>query len=414
MFGLLGKSLSHSLSKTVHTTLNPDMAYHLYETDDVAAFLSSHTFKGINVTIPYKQTVRKHLDKEDDSVRKTGVVNTVVNQDGTLIGYNTDFLALKSLLPEQLPNNLSSKIGILGNGATMRSVRQALFETDRRNIAIYARNPQGSEWTFSEIDPDTDVLINTTPVGMYPDNDARLPIDLDAFHNLKLIIDLIYNPLRTNLMLDGTIRNIKTYNGLPLLIKQAALTQEIFFGKAPTYALEALKVSLDESLRNFVLIGLSFSGKSHYARILESMTGKKLIDVDWLIGETENMSVADIFQQKGESYFRDVERRISLKHARDHGQIIATGAGVIHNDAVIRALKQNGILIHLDLDERLIERMDLTGRPLIKAKSDWLRHREARDPLYKLHADLIIKKDTLDETVILKRIEEAIHAYLNR
>ncbi len=411
MFGLLGKGISHSLSKTVHEALNPQMTYHLYETHDLRTFLASVSFKGLNVTHPYKKDIIIHLDALDDTAKQTGVVNTVKKTDGKLTGYNTDYLALKKTLSDQLPKNLNTPIGILGNGATMSSTKQALMDIGRHNINVYARHPKTSEHHLSLIDEATEVLINTTPVGMYPNNEAVIDLPYAKLKSLRVMIDMIYNPLRTNFLLEGVKRGIKVYNGLALLVEQAALTQHIILGEKPP--VNDYVQRLENSLWNTCLIGMPFSGKTHYGRKLETAFNRKFFDIDREIEITQNMQIETMFKQKGETYFRQIEKQILKKHAKTHGQIISTGGGVVEQPELMWLLKQNSVIIYLDLDPSLLNPEKMDRRPLTKSIEDWHALNHKREHLYSAYADIVIKKDTLDETIILRRIKEAMHAYFS-
>ncbi len=411
MFGLLGKGISHSLSKRVHEALNEDMTYHLYETYDLKTFLTSVSFKGLNVTHPYKQDIIKYLDVLDDTAQKTGVVNTVKKENGILTGYNTDYLALKKTLSKQLPKDLNVSIGILGNGATMSSTKHALLDIGRRNFKVYARDPNDDEYDIQSIDYKTEVLINTTPVGMYPNNEALLDLPYHALSSLRVMIDMIYNPLRTMFLLEGQNRGVKVYNGLALLVEQAALTQHIVLGHQPFIG-DYVK-QLENTLWNTCLIGMPFSGKTHYGRKLETEFNRKFFDIDREIEINQNMQIETMFKQKGETYFRQIEKQILKKHAKAHGQIISTGGGVVEQRDLMPLLKQNSIIIYLDLDPTLINPNKMTNRPLTKSLEAWRQLSEKREHLYQAYADIVIKKDTLDEDVMLRRIKEAMHAYFN-
>ncbi len=412
MYGLLGKKLAHSFSVYIHEALSPSMHYQLYETDDVAAFLKSAPFKGLNVTIPYKQAVIDHLDTVDESVTITGVVNTIVKKDNKLHGYNTDYMALKNLVETHYPKNINARITILGNGATARSLLSVFKQKNYQNITICARNPKAGEHSLDAIPEDTQVLINATPVGMFPDVDGAFDIDFTPLNSLKLVHDLVYNPFNTRLIIAAKDHGIKTMNGLELLFTQAFYAQQ-HFGLSPKTDIHQLLNTFLKQFMNIVFIGLPFSGKSHYGRRLAKQSDKPFIDIDTLIEDRTGTSIKHLFMYKGEPYFREVEQTLVKEVARQHRQIIAPGGGVVLDHDTMVALKQNAFVIYLEMNDALIDNLTLKNRPLIKSKDDWHRLKQKREKLYKHYADTIIIKDTMDDAVILKKIEEALNAYFN-
>ena len=412
MYGLLGKTLSHSFSPYIHEKLNPDITYNLYETETVGDFLRALPFKGLNVTIPYKQTVIPYLDNVEEAAENIGSVNTIVNYNGQLTGFNTDYTALRSIIKKRYPKSYNSPITILGNGATMRSVKFALRHENYHNITVCARNPKAGESLLEDIPEDTEIIINTTPVGMYPDVKDSVNVDFSGLKRIRLIHDLIYNPFQTLLMLQGKAHGARTMNGLELLVTQAYHSQK-HFGLSPRDNLSEIMTAFRKEFMNIVFIGLPFSGKSHYGRELAKTYDKVFVDTDTLIEERHAMSTQNIFTYKGEDYFRSVEKDIVMEKAKEFGQILAPGGGVVLNEDAMMALKQNAFIIYLDMDDALLESSDLRGRPLIKSKNDWVRLKKERQSLYRTYADTVIRKDTMDESVIISRIEEALNAYFS-
>ena len=415
MYGLLGKSLSHSLSKTIHETMTPSMDYHLYETDDIKNFFRARPFKAINVTHPYKEACVPFLDVLDDTAKSIGVVNTIIDKGGKLVGYNTDLLALIQLVRRYFPGKKDTAIAIIGNGATSKSMSQAVTELGYVKPMVFARNPKEGEYPLAEIESYTDieVIIHATPVGMYPDNEGELDFSLDVFESIKLVFDLIYNPLRTNLLLKAESLGIPVLNGLEMLIEQARESQKRFFENHSPVDRDALVNTIRKKLTNIALIGLPFSGKSHFGRILKERFDKPLIDIDKSIENTEKAPIQTIFQKKGERYFRALEKQKVMEAAKRYGQILAPGGGIIMNDLAMRTLKQNSVVIFLDLNLDLIKGETLQNRPLVTTLEDLNRLKETRQPLYRHYADYTISKDTWDEETIVQRIEEALDEYFN-
>jgi len=415
MYGLLGKTLKHSLSQVIHERLNPSITYNLYETDDLKAFFRARPFVAINVTNPYKEACIPYLDRLDDSAKKIGAVNTVVDKDGDLVGYNTDYDALRSIISSRFPDNFESLIGIVGNGATQKTLLTALEDEGYKNILVFARNTERDQKNLQDIETfkTIDVLVNATPVGMYPNNQQTLDFSLNAFDDLKLVFDLIYNPLKTNLLLEADDMNIEYINGLSMLVKQAMKAQEIFFDRPLTTDYKTFLNTLEKTLYNIVFLGLPFSGKSHYGRLFSSIMEKPFIDIDQSIERHERLKIDTIFKSKGEAYFRQLEEDKVLEIAKGHSQIISPGGGIILSQKAMQALSQNSLIILLDLDLSILDKNVLKNRPLVQSMDDLHALKLKRQPLYEKYATLTIKKDTWDEEIIKKRIEEAIHEYLD-
>jgi len=413
MYGLLGKTLKHSYSKTIHELIRP-MHYQYFEVDDLKTFFNHTQFNGINVTIPYKKEVLNYVDTLDETVKITGSVNTIINNNGLLFAYNTDFLALKDLLIASLPPNKKTCIAVIGNGATMQTVVKALDVLAYTNVHVYARNPKDNEKHINQIDLKTTVLINTTPVGMYPNTQAKLPINLNDFKKLVFVFDVIYNPFNTHLIIDAKQKNIKTTNGLDMLIKQAIYSNQLFFGNTYDEALlDQIKQTIYKEQMNIVFVGLPFSGKTHYAKRLGNRLKKVFIDSDIVIEETLGKKIDCIFKEDGEAYFRKTEETVLLDLLKEHSQVIAPGGGIVENETIKQALKHNSIVIYLDLDETLMATINFKNRPKVKSVDELKALKAKRKQHYLDVADIIIKKDTLETRILLERIEAEIHAYFN-
>lgn len=395
--------------------MTPSMDYHLYETDDLKNFFRARPFKGINVTHPYKEACVPFLDALDETARSIGVVNTIVDENGRLVGYNTDLLALKHLIQTYFPDDPTTLTAIIGNGATSKSIVKAMKGLGYETPRIYARNPNEGERHLNTIEEDTDieVLVHATPVGMYPDNEGELSFSLENFKALRLVFDLIYNPLRTNLLLKAEKLGIPVLNGLEMLVEQARESQKRFFEAYEPRAKASVVNTIRRKITNVTLIGLPFSGKSHFGRLLKDRLDKPLIDIDQAIENSENTPIHAIFKKRGESYFRRVEEKKVIEVAKRYGQVITPGGGIIMNERAMRTLRQNSVIIFLDLNLNLIDEGVMKGRPLAQTPEALERLKKERQPLYKQYADYVIAKDTWDETVIMKRIEEALDEYFN-
>ncbi len=413
MYGLLGKSLAHSFSKTIHEHLREGLTYHLYETADVQSFLQVKSFRGINVTHPYKKAVMSALDELDETAKRTGIVNTIIRQNGSLKGHNTDYLALDSIIRRHFPR-ASTKVAIVGNGATMRSAKVALADCGYTEVDIFARRPHAGEYPLEELEGAYGVLINTTPVGMYPDNASVPPVDFGRLTDLTLVFDVIYNPLKTRLLQKAEAAGIRILNGLEMLVRQAAESQALFFGE-PLDDLHVAKAlaEFEKRFLNIVLIGLPFAGKTHYGLRLAKETSKPFIDIDREIEKQQGTSVENIFRMKGEKSFRGFEKEKVMEIAKRHGQWIAPGGGIVEDEEAMLALKQNGILVFLDLDESILSAKNLKDRPLIEDMSDLKELKRQRQSLYETYADVTVAKDTWKESTIIRRIKEALDAHLD-
>lgn len=415
MYGLVGKTLKHSLSKMIHEALRP-MDYHLFETNDIQRFLTTTPFKAINVTIPYKQAVIPYCDYLSDLVKRTNSVNTIIKKNGLLFAYNTDFEALDQIAKYFLPQDKNLVIGIIGNGATARSMKEALIKNNYKNITLFARNPNKNESPITSLQnySNLELLINTTPVGMYPNNEQSFNLDLTKLKTLSCVYDVVYNPYKTKLLLDAEALNIKTLDGLLMLVIQAVLSNGKFFNT--TYSKDTYETLYKKALKyllNITFIGLPFSGKTRYSKELEYRLNKPIIDIDSLIEHQEKKSIETIFNQMGEPYFRALEEQITVSQATSFNHILSTGGGIIQNDRAMQAIKQNSVVVYIDIDEAIMDQINYHSRPHVKNKTDLLALKNHRHKLYLKYADVIINKSTLDVDKILSEIEVNIDAYIS-
>lgn len=395
MIGLLGKNINYSYSPYVHSKMGK-YEYQLFDITETnfTKFMHERNFKGINVTIPYKELVIKHLDYLSDEVKKTNSCNTIINNNGKLLGYNTDYYGFKTLLQRNKVAVYNKNCLILGTGATSRTVKAVLADLHVNNIIIASRDPLKGDVVYDEIPDDLqpDIIINTTPVGVSPDFRNSV-ININSFVNLEVVIDLIYNPLRTKLLLDAKDKGVNYINGLMMLVFQAQKSSELFKNNVIDNAL-AFKIykDLKEELRNIVFIGLPASGKTTVGKYIAKKTNKKLVSIDKIISLEEKMTVTQIFETKGEAYFREREVSLIKEYAIKRGYIIDTGGGAVLNSKSMNLLKANGLIVFLNRDhDKMILRPG--KRPLIKNIDDLLKIKEERYELYLLHADIIISNN---------------------
>ena len=408
-YGLIGEKLGHSYSKLIHEKFG-FYTYELKEIprDELDAFMRAKDFKGINVTIPYKQDVIKYLDYIDDKARAIGAVNTVVNKDGKLYGYNTDYFGLKTLLDSNEFDLKNKKVLILGTGGTSKTAYAVCEDSGASFLCKVSRSAKDGALSYEDVyekHSDASYIVNTTPAGMYPNLDG-MPIDLKRFTNLEGVADVIYNPLRTRLIEEAEELEIKNCSGLRMLVYQAVAACEFFIGKKPNDNVsESIISQLVKENENIVLTGMPGSGKSTIGQLISKELNKEFIDTDALIVKREKREISDIFAKDGEAYFRDVEAEVIKEVSLKKNCIISTGGGAILRDENVRNLAANGKIYFLDRKpEDLIPTDD---RPLANEKSKIMKLYEDRLPIYQSTCDVIINvevgiEDTLNE--MLKKI----------
>ena len=404
-YGLIGEHLGHSFSKEIHNKIG-DYNYELMEIapDKLTDFITSRDFKGINVTIPYKQDVIPLLDHVADAALSIGAVNTIVNRDGVLTGYNTDYLGMKSMIEYNHISFDGKKVLILGTGGTSKTAAAVAAHLGAKKIIKVSRSGKGDAVTYDEayeLHSDAGCIINTTPAGMYPNID-NVPIDLDRFTNLTGVVDAIYNPINTKLVRDARLKGIKATGGLFMLVAQAVKAAELFFDT--TYdnrLMESIYKSMEAKKGNIVLVGMPGSGKSSVGHILADRLNIPFVDTDELIVKKAGMEITDIFAKFGEPHFRDIESEVIKELSPDTGVIISTGGGAVLRDKNVYELKANGRLFLLDRPMENIVPTD--DRPLADNKEKLAKLYEVRKPIYKACCDEVI-----DASVELESVAEEI------
>ena len=408
-FGLIGEKLGHSYSKEIHNLI-ADYGYELREVkrEELGAFMTERAFSGINVTIPYKKSVMDYLDVISDDAKKIGAVNTVVNRDGKLYGYNTDFYGLKALLIHNGVSVRNKKVLILGSGGTSDTAYNVVTGLNAKEAIKVSRTKKDGFVTYDEaarLHSDADVIINATPVGMYPYDDG-VPVNIGLFPSLSAVIDAIYHPLRTNLVSDAEKRGIKACGGLYMLVAQAVYAAALFENKKPDENLiDDVYGKILNDKRNIVLIGMPSSGKTTIGKALAARMGKRFADTDELIVGTTGKSIPEIFEKEGEKVFREIEKKVICDIAVNDGTVIATGGGVILDEKNVLALKRNGVIVYLD---RKIDNLIATdSRPLSSNVDDLKKLYDKRKPLYEKYAEITID-DNDDVATVVRRAEEAL------
>ena len=389
--GLIGEKLKHSYSKEVHEFFDK-YDYDLYpiEESKLENFLNNGKFNGLNVTIPYKKAVIPFLDYVFDDAEKIGSVNTIVFKDGKKYGYNTDYYGFKYLAESAGISFLGKKILILGSGGTSLTAKAVCKDCNASQIIVISRHGENNYKNIN-LHYDAEVIINTTPLGMFPDVENMPDIDLKNFKNLTGVIDCIYNPLKTRLILQAEERKIPAVGGLKMLIAQAKKSCEYFCGEnIDDQIIEKIYSVLSKRIRNIALIGMPGCGKSSVGAVLAEMTGRKIIDIDAKIEEEENLSIPEIFEKYGENYFRDREEEVLLNYAKENGLIIACGGGIIKRKRNILNLKMNSSCVFINRNPLLLP---TDGRPLSQNKDAVLKLCEERLPIYNKIADITVENE---------------------
>ncbi len=408
-YGLIGEHLKHSYSCEIHAQI-ADYEYELHEIppSGLGGFLKKREFNAINVTIPYKQDVIPYLDEISDTAKRIGAVNTIVNRNGRLYGDNTDFAGMLALAKHIGVDMKGKKVLILGTGGASKTGHALAEYMGAQSVFYVSRSGKDGSISYEQAvteHSDAQIIINATPVGMFPKQDGR-PIDISAFPKLEGVIDAIYNPLRTNLILDAQERGIPAEGGLYMLSAQAVHASAVF-----------RDIPLDESLvdkafksvkndkQSIVLIGMPSSGKTTVGRILAEKCGKQLADTDEYIVRRIGMPISDFFAKHGEAEFRKIEKETVAELSATGGRIIATGGGAVLDAENVRALKQNGVLVFLDRrPENLIATDD---RPLASRRSALEKLYAERYDIYCAAVELHIDANTTPEAeadAILKEL----------
>ena len=399
VYGLLGRKLGHSWSAVIHKALGCN-EYGLIELEpeELVPFFKNNDIGAVNVTIPYKKDVIAVCDCIDGFAREIGSVNTVVRKpDGKLYGYNTDIVGFRYMASSAKIALKNKKVLVLGSGGSSLTACAAAHAEGASSVTVISRSGENN-YDNLHLHADADVIVNTTPVGMFPQN-GEAPLDLDVFPKLSGVIDLIYNPRRTALLLKAEERNIPCTDGLPMLVSQAVRAEELFFDKMiKADETELIISSLRQSMTNIVLVGMPGCGKTTVGSILAKISQREVLDIDCLIEKREGCSIPDIFREKGEEYFRTLEREEIEKAGKLSGKVIVTGGGAVKDGRNYAPLHQNGRIYQL---HRPIEQLPVDGRPISQSTPVSELYAQ-REPLYARFRDKLINntatpKDTADE-----------------
>lgn len=403
-YGLIGAKLGHSFSKIIHNQI-ADYEYDLIELtpEGLREFMTRKDFKAVNVTLPYKQEVIPYLDEMSQAAKTIGAVNCVKNEGGKLIGHNTDFDGLAALIEKLGLSIEGKKVLILGTGGTSDTAKAVCTFLKAAAVLKVGRSGKGGSLTYEETvahHKDAQVIINTTPVGMYPDNFSAA-VDLKNFTELEGVIDVVYNPLRTRLISQALSMGKKAQGGLYMLIAQAVRASEFFLGtKYEDSVIDAVYDRLSKEKTNIVLTGMPASGKSTMGKGLARSLGREFVDTDLLIEAKAGMKISKIFEDYGEEYFRNLETEAVFEASKNCGVVIATGGGVVLREENIMALKQNGIVFFIDRDVEKL--MPTRNRPTALNREAIKKRYEERYSIYNSTCDHVVEnngtlKDAIDK-----------------
>lgn len=391
--GCIGEKLGHSFSKEIHNLIG-DYDYRIIEIppEKLTAFMQEKAFGAINVTIPYKQAVIPFLDEIDGAAKAIGAVNTIVNRGGRLCGYNTDFYGMTALIKRTGVELAGAKVLIPGTGGTSKTARAVAASLGAAQIITVSRSGREGAVTYDDayqLHGDADVIINTTPCGMFPNIYAH-PVELDRFPLLKGVIDAVYNPLRSELVSAARQRGIKASGGLYMLVAQAVKAYEYFFDTAADGGLtQRVFARMQADKENIVLTGMPGSGKTTLGNLLSRATGREFADTDELIKAKAGMEISEIFSSFGEERFREIESKVIREISSRPAMIISTGGGAVLRDDNIRNLKMNGRIYFLDRDPSSI--VPTADRPLALDREAIEKRYKERYGRYTGTADEIIK-----------------------
>lgn len=428
-YGLIGKKLGHSFSKTIHAKI-ADYSYELLELSEteIHIFLKEKDFKAVNVTIPYKQTVIPYLDEISPAAKSIGAVNCIRNDNGKLIGHNTDFDGLRELITRHRITSLKGEtVLILGTGGTSDTAKAVCESLGALEIIKVSRKVVDDQASFEDSSSEgtscnrslsksasgkckcitydmaisdfthASLIINATPAGMYPDIQSQA-IKLDKFKNLRGVFDAVYNPLRSQLICSAQELGIEASGGLFMLVLQAIKASEFFLQKTyPGELAETIYRQIALEKTNIVLTGMPASGKSTVGKILASELSKKFVDVDDLIREQAGLEIPEIFSRFGEKHFRDLESQVISEIAKESGLVIATGGGSVLRGENVRNLKLNGMLFFLNRDPKTL--IPTEDRPTASSAEKIMKLYRERLSIYESCCDFNIRALTIENTV---------------
>lgn len=413
-YGLIGEKLGHSFSKDIHERI-ADYTFDLIplSKEEFKTFMEKKEFTALNVTIPYKKDVIPYLDEMDEHAKAIGAVNTIVNRDGKLKGYNTDFTGFLYMVKKHNVHMEGKKVLIIGNGGASAAIQAVVQHESAGSMVIIDVVPGNGAISYDEMFSshlDAEIIINTSPIGMYP-RIGNAPIDISMFHKCEAVLDVIYNPILTRLCFEAQEMDIKRVNGLEMLIAQAKQSVEFFLDKSiDDQIIDDIYQDMLRERCNIVLIGMPSAGKTTIGKMLENRMQKEFIDLDDIIIEKAGKSIPEIFEESGEAGFRAIETEAAIEVSKLNNKIIATGGGTIKHKVNMDYLRQNGITIFIDRDVDKLISSD-PNRPLSKSSDALAKMHAERLPLYQKYAAYVAVNNSDIESTVTE-IVEAYHSIL--
>lgn len=390
---LIGKKLGHSYSKVIHSLQGLDYSLVEIGENELSGFVKE-AYDGFNVTIPYKKYIIPLLDFVDEDAKSIGAINTVLRKNGKLYGYNTDVYGMEYAINRANIQISGKNVMVLGTGGTSLTARAVCKKMGAKEVFVVSRTGEINYLNCYE--KDVQIIINTTPVGMYPDIEPS-PVDLTKFSFIEGVFDCVYNPIRTSLILQAQKLGIKCSGGLPMLVAQGLKAEEIWLDiKIDKARFEEILSELENQKRNIVLIGMPSCGKSTVAKILAEKLGREVVDTDELVFIRQGAKPSELIESYGEEYFRDKESLAVKEASSKQGVIIATGGGAVLREENVICLKRNGVLIYL---ERSVDKLIDDDRPLSK-NGAISRLFAKRKPIYEKVCDKKVSNDgDINDTV---------------
>ena len=413
-YGLIGEKLGHSFSKDIHERI-ADYTFDLIplSKEEFKTFMEKKEFTALNVTIPYKKDVIPYLDEMDEHAKAIGAVNTIVNENGRLKGYNTDFTGFLYMVKKHNVHMEGKKVLIIGNGGASAAIQAVVQHESAGSMVIVDVVPGNGAISYDEMFSshlDAEIIINTSPIGMYP-RIGNAPIDISMFHKCEAVLDVIYNPILTRLCFEAQEMDIKRVNGLEMLIAQAKQSVEFFLDKSiDDQIIDDIYQDMLRERCNIVLIGMPSAGKTTIGKMLENRMQKEFIDLDDIIIEKAGKSIPEIFEESGEAGFRAIETEAAIEVSKLNNKIIATGGGTIKHKVNMDYLRQNGITIFIDRDVDKLISSD-PNRPLSKSTDALEKMHAERLPLYQKYAAYVAVNNSDIESTVTE-IEEAYRSIL--
>lgn len=416
-YGLIGARLGHSFSAQIHKALAPHSEYELCELpeeDDARRFLAQREFCAVNVTIPYKQLALAACDEVDEKAAAIGAVNTVVNRGGRLFGCNTDYAGFLYMARRAGAEFRGKNVLVLGTGGTSKTVHAAAADEGAACVLHASRTGRGGALTYEEAAARAaqfDIIVNTTPAGMYPDEDA-CAADPREYPNVRAVLDVVYNPMRTELLQRAQEAGARVADGLPMLVAQAFYAREHFEGRAlDAQRIEQVLRALRADRANLVLVGMPSCGKSGVGKACAQALHKRFVDADAEIERRAGRPIREILRPGEEDAFRDLESEVLADLAKGSGQVIATGGGSVLRAQNVRRLRRGGPVIFLDRPLALLRPGG--GRPLTQTREALERQWRERRPLYEAACHARVENaGSMEQTV--SAVGKAFYEVLDR